>query len=243
MAKDKDILLIGTGNQAMQRLVVRLRRLGYHVSPVKSPEQAHLMLRVAHASIGAVVFPADLPAVDLAEAIRFMRSLTPNKELPFLAAGPRPLAEERERLRRAGVDFALWGSIDPHTLRFQINRALAGSDVVRGDRQTLRAPADWPVEVVSGERRKEARVYSISASGAYLATARPSPRSSSLELRLPLPSGPVKAGGRVVMTNVPGNLMRNNLPVGMGVRFVGTNAETAASLLLYAEQRMRALEI
>ena len=56
--------------------------------------------------------------------------------------------------------------------------------------------------------------------GAYLATARPSPRNSTLELKVPLPSGAVKLGARVAMTNVPGNLMRENLPVGMGIRFV-----------------------
>lgn len=243
MAKQKDILLVGTGGQAMQLLMTRLRRLGYRVVPVKSPEQAHLMLRVASQAIGAVVIPTDLPAVDLQGAIRFMRSVGGGSELPFLAAGRVASLEERRRLREAGVDLALWDPIDQHTLRFQINRALAGSSVVLGGRTALRAPADWAVQIVSGGRRKEGRIYSISASGAYLATARPSPRSSALELKLPLPSGLVKMGGRVAMTNVPGNLMRKNLPVGMGIRFVGSSPEIEAQLAVYAENRMRSLEV
>jgi CheY-like chemotaxis protein len=243
MAKQKDLLLVGTGSPPMQLLMTRLRRDGYRVVPVKAPEQAHLMLRVAHAGIGAVVIPMDLPAVDLKEAIHFMRSLAPASELSFLVAGRQPSPEERCRLRAAGVDFALWEPVDPHTLRFQVNRALAGVQVVGGIRTTLRAPADWPVQVVAGGRRKEARVYSISAGGAYLATGRPSPQSSAVELCLPLPSGAAKAGGRVVMTNVPGNLMRNNLPVGMGLRFVGATPEVQAALLVYAQERMRNLEV
>lgn len=243
MGSQKDILLIGTGSPAMQLLMTRLRRLGYGVTPVKSPEQAHLTLRVARSEIGAVVLPTDLPVTNLAEMIRFLRSIHPGAELPFVVTGPRPGAEERAGLRRAGVDHALWEPVDPHTLRFQINRALADSRIVLGGRGALRAPADWPVEVVTGGRKKEARIYSISAAGAYLATARPSPRSSSLELKLPLPSGLAKAGARVVMTNVPGNLMRNNLPVGMGVRFVGNPVDLEADLHLYAESRLRSLDL
>jgi hypothetical protein len=45
------------------------------------------------------------------------------------------------------------------------------------------------------------------------------------------------------MTNVPGNLMRNNLPVGMGLRFVGATPEVQAALLVYAQERMRNLEV
>jgi len=41
-----------------------------------------------------------------------------------------------------------------------------------------------------------------------------------------LPSGDRRISGEVVMTNVPGNLVRGNLPVGMGVRFTGHDRET-----------------
>ncbi len=45
------------------------------------------------------------------------------------------------------------------------------------------------------------------------------------------------------MTNVPGNLLRRNLPVGMGVCFETPRADAAASLELYAQSRMRALAL
>jgi hypothetical protein len=45
------------------------------------------------------------------------------------------------------------------------------------------------------------------------------------------------------MTNVPGNLMRRNLPVGMGVSFTATPVEHEAALQMYAEDRFRQLEL
>ena len=76
-----------------------------------------------------------------------------------------------------------------------------------------------------GGRRKEATVYSLSAGGAFLATPRPSLRGASVALELPLPLRDVAVGGRVVYTNVPGNLQRANLPLGMGVVFTALAPE------------------
>ena len=48
--------------------------------------------------------------------------------------------------------------------------------------------------------------------------------------RLPLPSGRVSLLGRVLYTNVPGNLKRDHLPTGMGIAFVRTPPDQAAAL-------------
>ena len=45
------------------------------------------------------------------------------------------------------------------------------------------------------------------------------------------------------MTNVPGNLGRGNLPVGMGVRFTGQSPKIEQSLLAFTEERGEALRI
>jgi hypothetical protein len=58
---------------------------------------------------------------------------------------------------------------------------------------------------------------------------------------LPLPSCDLRLSGEVVMTNVPGNLVRGNLPVGMGVRFTGHSRKVEKSLLAFTEERARAL--
>ncbi len=117
-----------------------------------------------------------------------------------------------------------------------MNRALSNPDPDR-ERRCLRVPADWPVRLRVGTREKEARVYSVSATGAYLATQRPSLKNALVHLTLPLPAGSVTASARVVMTNVPGNLKRDNLPVGMGVRFTGTPSETVRAIEAFARAR------
>jgi hypothetical protein len=42
---------------------------------------------------------------------------------------------------------------------------------------------------------------------------------ADLTIELPLPTGAIRVAGRVLYTNVPGNLARQSLPTGMAVRF------------------------
>lgn len=239
---NKDVLLLGASAPDMQVLRERLVRLGYRVIPAKTPEQAHGFLRVAGSRVGAVVVPSDLPAVNLRAALDFMRRLAPMPGFTLLGAGRDPGEVERRRLRDAGIQLAIFDPVDLHTLRFQMNRALAGAGPQRGHRQTLRAPADWPVAIHAAARRKEGRVYSISASGAFVALATPSMVKSQVELHMSIPRvGSMRASGRVVMTNVPGNVMRRSLPFGMGIHFDRVSDAGSVALLVYAEERFRSL--
>jgi len=60
---------------------------------------------------------------------------------------------------------------------------------------------------------------------------------------VPVGSGTVDLAGRVVMTNVPGNLVRENLPLGMAVQFTGTALDVEDSLREFAERQSAALRI
>ena len=171
----------------------------------------------------------------------FLRRLEPTGELTFVAAGRRPDRDGRVLLRDAGVELALWEPLDEHTLRFQINRAVAGSAIVLGKRGSLRAPTDWPVAVWSGERRKPARLYSLSAHGAYLSTWRPSLENAQVRIDVPVAGGAERISARVVMTNVPGHFLRGNLPVGMGVRFEAMPRAVFSSLVAWANDRIASL--
>ena len=88
-------------------------------------------------------------------------------------------------------------------------------------RRAERVPASWPVEVRIGSRARPAQLYSLSARGAFLATAGPALRRTLVHITLPLPSQDLRVAGEVVLTNVPGNLRKRNLPIGMGIRFLG----------------------
>jgi len=238
----RDILVLGANAPEMQLLHARLGRVGYRAIPAKTPDHAHSFLRVAGARVGAVVVPADLPALNLRAALEALRALVPGGALAFLGGGPDPGPEGRRRLRDAGVVLPIFDPVDLHTLRFQLNRALAGDRPLRGRRRTVRAPADWRAVVRAHGREKEGRIYTVSASGAFVAIQQPSLVRSLVTLRLSL-SGrtAVTASGRVVMTNVPGNLQKQNLPYGMGVRFEDLSESVAVSLLVYAQERFRAL--
>lgn len=237
----REIALLDSASPSMRRLGARIRRMGYGVVPCKTPDHAERVLMARSANVAAVVLPVDLPTFDLGAALRFMRRLEPTGELTFAATGQRPDSEARGLLRGAGVELALWEPMDDHTLRFQINRAMASSQIVRGDRGRLRAPADWPVAIFAGNRRKPARVYSLSAGGCYLATWRPSIPGARVVMDLPMADGPVRVSANVVMTNVPGHFMRENLPVGMGVRFEELPHDVSNALSTWADQRQSTL--
>jgi hypothetical protein len=240
----KDVLLLGANAPDMELLRSRLVKIGHRVIPAKTPDQAHSFLRVAGNRIGAVIVPSELPVVNLRPALDAMRRLVPSDPPVFLGAGRDPGPEGRNALRNAGVPLAIFDPVDLHTLRFQVNRALAGDRPVRQRRRTLRAPADWPVSLRSGLREKAGRLYAVSATGAFVALSQPWMVKSRIELQLTPPGrAPAHISGRVVMTNVPGNVMRRSLPFGMGIQFEQLSEATSVALLIYAESRYRALSV
>lgn len=240
----KDILLLGANAPDMELLRTRAARLGYRVVPAKTPDQAHALLRVGGTRIGAAVVPSELPVMDLRSALDALRRLVPAHELSWIAAGRDPGGAGRERLRQAGVPLALFDPIDTHTLRFQLNRALAGRRLSSARRRTVRAPSDRPVAVRVAMRRKEGRLYSVSATGAYVAIDQPTVARSEVALEFALPdAGLLTLSARVVMTNVPGNLARPSLPWGMGVHFEEVDEAASVALLVYAQERFRTLAV
>jgi hypothetical protein len=93
-------------------------------------------------------------------------------------------------------------------------------------------------------RVKEGRVYSISASGVFVTVQQPCMTRAKVTLDLAVPEGGrVSATGRVVMTNVPGNVMRRSLPFGMGVQFDHLSEAVSVSFLVYAQERFRSLSL
>ena len=242
MPEGHTVLLVDAGSDSMEDLCSRLRGMGYRALRAKSVEEGLTALGDARFAIGAVLVPPDLPTLDLERALHAFRAGRPDAALPLVIAGRRPDADPRDRMRRAGLEWALWRPIDDHTLRFQVNRALAGAAAAHG-RRAERVPTNWPVAVRIGSREKPAKLYSLSAFGAFLVTPRPSMPRSLVHVAVPLPAGDLRVASHVVMTNVPGNLEKRNLPIGMGVRFTGHTEEIEAALRAFAEERSRWLRV
>jgi hypothetical protein len=238
------VLVVDAGGHPLELLAKRLRLLGIAALRAKTGAEARAALADARCAIGAVVIPTDPPTLDPERALRALARGPDGVRRSLLVCGPRPDDATRARLRAAGANLALWEPFDDHTLRFQVNRALASDVLPSPPRGALRVPTDWPVEVRMGRRTRPAHLYCLSARGAFLATPGPALRRSLVHVSLPLAAAGgarLRLAGEVVSTNVPGNLRRRNLPLGMGVRFLGLREDTARVLDHFAEER--ALEL
>jgi CheY-like chemotaxis protein len=243
MAVRRSLLVIDGGGEPLEPVARRLATLGIHVVRAKTPRDAQELLRDPRFLLGAAVIPADLMAPDLADVLRALRAGGRTGMLPMLACGTRPDPTARERLRRAGVEHALWFPLDDHLLRFQANRALAGGMPARVARKAERVPTNWSVVFRLSGREKPAKIYSLSSRGAFLTTTQPSLPRSLVHFQLPLPQADMRVAAEVVMTNVAGNLAKANLPPGMGVRFRGVPDDVEAALLTFTLERSRALRV
>ena len=219
MPIERSVLVLDGGGAPRAALVHRLRRLGYRTLRAKSPEDAFRLVEEHRHATAVALIPPDLAVMDLAHALAALAAKAPGGQLAYVVNGPRPGGETLDELRAAGVSLALWDPFDDARLRFQVNRALAEDDLGGLPRREVRAPVDLPVQVFRAGRRQPARSYTLSGGGIYLETPRPAMRGAALELEVPIGAGPLRLPGTVVYTNVPGNLHRTNLPVGMGVRF------------------------
>lgn len=192
-------------------------------------------------------FPAGFVASDhglpdLREALRVLGAHGAGGSMRWAAFGPRPAPDALTRLRSAGVGFALFEPASDEDLRFVLNQALHrdGSAIPRVEQ---RVPADLPARIVTKHGEKVALIYNLSATGAYVATPRPTLRGGSVQLLFSLPGGEVLLGAQVVWNNVPGNLRRFNAPIGMGLRFTGVPEDLQEELLRWVETRARAYRL
>lgn len=227
---DRLVLVIGQHNDALADLTERIRGLGYRARRIKTSDEALDLAQERGVRAGAIVIEPELPTLDLARAVATLRGrLADGRPDAVIAAGARPDEDTIEKLRRAHVTLALWDHVGDHTLRFQLNRA-ATEEHLLSLRQDRRIPTEWRTLLHVAGRRKPTCVYSLSSGGAYLATPRPSQRGAELAIDLPLPGGTVSVAGRVLYTNVPGNLQQKVLPHGMGIEFVALPAEVRKAI-------------
>lgn len=233
MTNHQHVLAVGFGAD-FDPLAGRLLLLGFRAVRVSSTEEATHALKQSGEPIRAGMLCVPHGLGDLGSALGRMREQAHKGALRFIAVGPRPDAPALEELRKAGVELALWQPFDDAALRFVLNQATYRPGDY-GQRRKLRAPTTMVARVFSQAGPKAALVYNLSESGAYLETHRPTANSGHVRVELPLPSGTVTIEARVVNTNVPGNVSRSNLPIGMGVEFVDVPDETRQNLAAYVE--------
>jgi len=235
------VLLFGYG-KAHDELAGRIVVLGYRALRASDIETSVDLIRRQDQPVRVMMFPVDAPFTNRADDLRRVAEASGALGLRLIVSGPQPNAAGISALKRDGVRFALWKGFHDADLRFALNAALY--DETRGQvRPARRVPASLIARVKSGVGEKAGMLYNLSATGAFIETSRPSMPGARITLTIEFPDGPVETPANVVFANVPGNLQRPNLPLGMGVKFAGTTAVAAARVAKFVAERTRAYEL
>ena len=239
-AKRQQVLILGPAER-VRFLAGHLLLLGYRAAGAKDVAAALRMLSLASPPIRVGLLASDHGLADSAAALREIATLSP-QPLEWIAIGHRPGAAEVETLRAAGVHFALFDPFSDEELRFVVTEAHHSGSPERL-RFEQRVPTLIRARVTTKTGERVAVVCNLSKLGAYLATPRPAMRGGTLQIRLPLEDGEVEIQGLVMWNNVPGNLRRPNVPVGMGVRFTGASGDATAALERFIVERAKAYRL
>lgn len=234
------VLLIEDDRGSSDALATSLVRLGVEPIRVDDLAEAVDLMKSKQYTIRGVLMPSDLPATDIHNAMKSMRVREPM--LPALVYGKEPSPDQRMDLQRAGVLLSLWDGFDEGVLRFQINR-LVTRDSELSIRNSKRAPVHAEIRMLIGGREKDGMLYSISEGGCFIETPRASMEGANLRLIFTLGETEYRLAGVVAFSNVPGNLQRPNLPLGMGVCFEDMPEQTSWQLADFIRERMEALEV
>jgi hypothetical protein len=249
MALERERVLLYAFGAGLGDLATRVRQLGYEAIVESEPRAAAARVARPDAPPQAALLPADFALPQRAGEIDRLLRAAGARGLGFVAVGARPGSEAEHRLRQKNVRLCLWAPFHEHELRFVVNRALFDPGPGLHDpekaqvRHDLRVPTELAARVRVGGREKPALVYSLSVGGCFLETLRPTLVGGALEVVLPLPIGEFRAAGRVVLTNVPGNLQRSKLPCGMGVEFRHLDPAARAAIDAFVRDRARAYEL
>jgi hypothetical protein len=236
------VLLLGGQDGRPSELTGPIADLGFVPVSCATFEAAEQALEQADEPIRCAVVPTSLADRGLRRSLKPVRRAGARGGLQLAAFGPEPERSARRLLRAAGVRYALWEPVEEATLRFQLNR-LTRAGATHEVRRARRAPSRVPARVYAGGRGRDTLVYSLSESGAFLETPRACMSGAEVEVELLLPDTTVTLAGSVAFANVPGNLQRPNLPLGMGVHFHEPSATERNVVVGYVESRLAQLEV
>jgi len=242
MAASSTVLLIESLDPSSQTLARRIESLGIEPLLVTSFDEAEEVLRARRSFVTAVLIPTDLSTTNLKKDVKRLKAAGPATGLSFLSVGKPPTTDARKRMRSAGITIALWEPYDDGCVRFQLNRAVAGEGM-KDKRSSPRVPTSALARIVVGGREKTAVVYSLSKGGCYLETPRASMNGARVDIHFQLRGEAIDVVGIVVLSNVPGNVNRNNLPLGMAVRFEDLDSATRKVIEAFIRDRSLQTEV
>lgn len=234
------VLLIEPDPHRTETLAAQLVRLGVEPIRVGDLGEATKLVAARAYLFAGVLVPTTLAPARVAKALESMRET--ESLLPAMAYGKAPDPAHRKTLRQAGVQLALWDGYDEGVLRFQINRLISGEQI-SAERTSRRIPTHAPARILVGGREKQGILYSLSEGGCFIETPRASMDGARLRTLFEIDGERFEVEGIVAFANVPGNLQRPNLPLGMGIRFDRPDAVTGNAIARVIQERLANLEI
>jgi hypothetical protein len=236
------VLAFDDGGSALGPIALRLLRLGVDVLYAKTPDEAWLLAKQEGRRIGVLLFPPDLDPGKLTRVSACARIRADGEGPSLIAVGERPDDATRARLREAGVGWAVWEPGDDAALRFAVNAAtVLPKEVV--PRSEPRAPISLLASFFEGEERRDAVLYTLSTTGAFLETSRPAPKDAQITVEIWLADELLETEARVVYANSPGERRRASWPVGMGVVFAELEPRMRETVRHYVEERAECFSV
>jgi hypothetical protein len=221
----------------------RVRECGVATTLASDFEDARRILSGARERFGAILVPTQFDARSLKTPLCELVALASPENLRLISYGPAPDKRERKKLRKLGVQLALWAPLSESQIRIQINRALNTDCESLLRRENPRVPTNFDCRVTVADRQKPVTVYSLAETGAYLSTPRASMTGSKIEMFFRPEGHTLNLQAEVVYANVHGNLRRSMLPLGMGVHFAKVDRADRKTLRAYIASRITHLEV
>jgi len=229
-------LVLDGGGHALGEVALKLVRMGILVHYARWLDEGMLLVQQEAGGIRAVVVPPEIDPSDAGRVLDAARTLAPDVPIPLVVSGQRPPDATRAALRRAGASWALWEPFDDADLRFVLNSATALPSEL-APRREPRAPVSLLSWVVVRTTRCFGVLCSLSAQGAFIEMPQPLPVETEVELEFSLHESTFRTAARVIYRNAREELRSPNLPIGVGLLFLGMKPANQERIREFVKQR------
>ena len=232
MSDSRSALIVDSEEgQLGEAVTMRLLRLGIDVFYAKGADEAQLLARQEARNVFTLLFPATFPFDSLVSICDGLRARRDDEPLALVVVGERPDEAERARLRKFGVEWAIWEPYDDSALRAVVSNAMAAAEV-NHNRREPRTPTTLLGRAFVDTQRKDVIVSSLSSRGAFLETPAPFDPGSQISLGVALPGGPLDVEAEVAYSR---DARDSSWPAGMGVTFAKLDPESEERLSRFLE--------
>jgi hypothetical protein len=218
MTDPQCMLIVDDEQNTLADLPLRVLRIGVDVFYVQGPEEAHLLARQEASRIRVLLFPPSIEFDQIRGVRDCLRSAASEVPRTLVVVGPTPDEPTRARLRKGGIELALWEPFDESALRQVLANAVAVQDHAEL-REVPRFPTTLLGRAFSGIHRRDVIVSTLSLRGAFLETPSPFLPETPITLELALPEGQLVTKARVVYSEAGRDSEPPAHPLGMGIAF------------------------